>query len=101
MLCEYLESWETGLTVDQLLDNVASPDVAAVAKVLRDPQQAVSDEFYRHAKNEIIPAIARGYANILSQTRLDGIVFPTSPITALRLATMRRRFLTVNWCQPS
>ncbi|MQB46233.1 indoleacetamide hydrolase [Rhizobium sp. ICMP 5592] len=84
-LTGFLEKWKTELTVETLLSSVASPDVAAVAKILMDPAQAVPSSAYKRAIEEIIPEIAAGHAKILAEHQLDGIVYPTSPITAPKI----------------
>ncbi|NTI78752.1 indoleacetamide hydrolase [Agrobacterium rhizogenes] len=84
-LSAFLKEWKTGLTVDKLLSDVASPDVAQVAKILMDPAQAVALADYRRAIDEMIPEIAAGYASVLAENRLHGTLYPTSPITAPKI----------------
>ncbi|WP_236761918.1 amidase family protein [Agrobacterium tumefaciens] len=85
VLTEFLREWQTGISVQTLLGTVASPDVAAVAKILMDPTQAVPPSDYRRAIEEIVPEIAKGHAALLAEHRLDAIVYPTSPITAPKI----------------
>lgn len=76
----YLEQNECGITIQQLIAQVASPDVAGLlAAQLGDT--AMPGHAYESALR-VRPRLQAAYAECFSRHRLDAIVFPTSVLPA-------------------
>jgi mandelamide amidase len=85
-LAAFLDQHETGLTLDDIAASVASPDVKFVFENLVLGNQAIPDEVYRMAVNDLRPLVQSGYADVFVTNRLDAIVFPTTPLEAQAIA---------------
>lgn len=81
-LAAFLEQNGTGLTLEDIAASVASPDVKFVFDNLVLGSQAIPDEVYRMALNDLRPLVQSGYAEVFVTGRLDAIVFPTTPLEA-------------------
>ena len=83
----YLARYRTGLTIQQLAAQIASPDVKAtyeglvIPRKLPGPNNTVVDAepVYRAAIQTHRPALARLYADTFAAHRLDALVIPTVP----------------------
>ena len=71
---------ELGITLDDLAGRIASPDVAGVFGAIAAGSN-VADDAYR-AMLGVQVELKRVYAALFADHRLDGLVFPTTPITA-------------------
>lgn len=87
----YLAAHRTGVTIQQLAVAAASPDVKGtyeglvIPRKLPGPNGTVVDAApaYRAAMSTHRPALVKLYADTFASHRLDAIVFPTVPRTAL------------------
>jgi indoleacetamide hydrolase len=87
----YLGTYKAGVTIQQLVAAVASPDVKGTYDGLVIPRKlptgpsSVTDAapVYRAAMTTDRPALIRLYANTFANQRLDALVFPTVPRVAL------------------
>ena len=83
----YLARYRTGVTIEQLASQIASPDVKAtyegfvIPRKLPGPNNTLVDAqpAYRAAMLTHRPALARLYADTFAANRLDALVFPTVP----------------------
>jgi mandelamide amidase len=81
-LAAFLEMHETGLGLQDIADEVASPDVKFVFDNLVLGNQAIPDAVYREAMDDMRPLIQAGYAEVFAANKLDALVFPTTPLPA-------------------
>jgi mandelamide amidase len=87
----WLRDAGTGVTIQQLVAQIASPDVKAtyeglvLPRMLPAPGGGVTPAapIYQAAMATHRPALQRLYADTFSANRLDALVFPTTPRTAL------------------
>lgn len=86
----YLARYRTGVTIQQLAAQIASPDVKAtyegmvIPRKLPGPNNTMVDAepAYRAALQMHRPALAKLYADTFAAHRLDALVFPTVPHVA-------------------
>ncbi|WP_448951570.1 indoleacetamide hydrolase [Labrys neptuniae] len=77
----YLDSHDVKIGLEQFCQEIGSPDVKAIlASQLRDG--AVPEALYRQAIEEGRPRLQRAYADYFAAHRLDGAIFPTTPLPA-------------------
>jgi mandelamide amidase len=83
-LTAYLTNYDTGLTLEQLAAQIASPDVKGIFQgaVLTGAPGAIPESVYRDAINLYRPQLQKLYADTFRNHRLDAIVFPTTPLPA-------------------
>ncbi len=87
----YLKHHSTGVSLEQLVAEIASPDVKStyesfvLPRKLPGPDGTAIDAkpVYEAAMSEARPALQKLYADTFAQHRLDGIVFPTVPSVAM------------------
>ena len=87
----YLARYHPGLTVAQLAEAAASPDVKGtyqglvIPRKLPGPDNTVVDAApaYQAAMKTARPALQKLYADTFKAQRLDGLVFPTVPHVAM------------------
>ncbi len=88
---KYLRGTGTGLTIDKLAEQIASPDVKGtyqglvIPRKLPGPNNTVTDAkpAYQAAMKTSRPALQKLYAGTFKQHKLDAIVFPTVPKVAM------------------
>jgi indoleacetamide hydrolase len=86
----YLRSFNTGLTIEQMVAQVASPDVKGtyqglvLPRMLPTPSGGVTPAApaYQAAMATHRPALIKLYADTFRDNRLDAIIFPTTAKTA-------------------
>ena len=84
LLREYLAEFVPAQTLETLADSIASPDVRTLfAGVVNG---AVSESVYRQAIDFDRPRLKEAYANYFARHRVEAILFPTTPLTARRIA---------------
>lgn len=84
-LPEFLEEYDTGVSFDELVAMIASPDVAAeFEQNLANP---VPEEVYQQVTNELVPFLKSTYMDYLDSNDLDAVIYPTTPVPALPIAT--------------
>ena len=90
-LTAYLSKTGTGLTVDKLAEQIASPDVKGtyqglvIPRKLPGPNNTVVDAkpIYEAAMKTSRPALQKLYRDTFKNNRLDALVFPTVPKVAM------------------
>ena len=83
-LTAYLADYDTGLTLEQLAGQIASPDVKGIFQgaVLTGAPGAIPESVYRDAIDLYRPQLQRLYADTFANYRVDAIIFPTTPLPA-------------------
>ncbi len=87
----YLQRFCTSISLEALVDAIASPDVKAfyrdiaLAGKIREPSGALADigPIYQWAISKGRPAVQTYYADTFAKARLDALVFPTTPLPAI------------------
>jgi mandelamide amidase len=77
-LGKYLRERGARITYEHVLAGIASSDVRALTTLA----QSVTAAEYSHAIEVVLPALRRAYRDYFAAHRLDGYLFPTTPITA-------------------
>jgi mandelamide amidase len=87
-LTAYLTNYDTGLTLEQLAAQIASPDVRNIffGAVLTGAPGAIPAPVYNDAINVYRPQLQALYADTFRNNDLDGIIFPTTPLPASPIA---------------
>ncbi|WP_209001028.1 indoleacetamide hydrolase [Stappia sp. BW2] len=85
-LAAFLETHDTGLGLQDIANEVASPDVKFIFDNLILGNQAIPDAVYRDAMDDMRPLIQSGYAEVFAANKLDALVFPTTPLPAQPIA---------------
>ncbi|MCC7461604.1 MAG: indoleacetamide hydrolase [Gammaproteobacteria bacterium] len=80
-LQHYLQASGAAVGFEELVAQIASPDVRAPYQSMMDGKP-VADEQYAHAIQRARPALQRAIADYLRGHRLDGYVVPTTCMTA-------------------
>ena len=80
-LSRYLDENGAGVTVEDVFEGVSSPDVKAVFGSQLG-EEAMPEEAYLEALNVNRPALQRAYSRCFQEHDLDGLIFPTAPLTA-------------------
>ncbi|MCW5625005.1 MAG: indoleacetamide hydrolase [Burkholderiales bacterium] len=90
-LVSYLAEFDTGVSIEQLVAQIASADVKAIYDGMVMPLQLpgpngpiAARPAYEHAIAVGRPALRQLYADTFATHRLDALVFPTAPIVPMR-----------------
>jgi mandelamide amidase len=78
----FLERWETGVGLDEVVEKLASPDVVGVFQTFVVGDEKMPEEAYRAAIETFRPRLQALYAETFARHKLDAIVFPTTPLPA-------------------
>jgi indoleacetamide hydrolase len=86
----FLEQHHTGVTIEEMVRKIASPDVKDTYDNLVLPRKlpaadgslADGKPIYEHALTIGRPALKKYYADVFAADRLDALVFPTTPKVA-------------------
>ena len=83
-IAAYLSAYHTGLTLTQLVAQIASPDVkfAFDNSVVPGAPNAIPQSVYDNAVNVVRPRLQKLYADTFENNDLDAIVFPMTPLPA-------------------
>jgi mandelamide amidase len=83
-LTAYLSDYHTGITLDQLASQIASPDVKGIFEgaVLTGAPGAIPRSVYDAAITVYRPQLQKLYADTFANYSIDGIIFPTTPLPA-------------------
>jgi len=84
---EYLQRFTPDLSMKELVEQIASPDVREVMGMVMAKQ--ISAEDYRQALEIDRPKLQAAFAKHFQQHRLDAIIFPTTPLTARPISDSR------------
>jgi len=77
---EYLQRFVPDVSIEELVEQIASPDVRDVMGMVMAKQ--ISAEDYRQALEIDRPKLQAALAKHFQQYRLDAIIFPTTPLSA-------------------
>lgn len=81
-LTAFLDRNRLGITTDELLDALASPDVREIGALLRDSSASMTGEEYQQTTEVLIPSLRAKVSEVFAAQALDAIVHPTAPVTA-------------------
>jgi mandelamide amidase len=80
----WLEAKGTGITLEELYEGIASPDVKAImGSVINEP---VPEEAYLVALETDRPALQQAYADYFTMHNVEAVIFPTTPLVARPIA---------------
>ena len=83
-LVAYLAESGSALTVDQVMDAVASPDVKPSLTAMLGPE-STTEAAYRHAVDDLLPPLRSEFAAYFRNHDLAAIAFPTTALAAAPL----------------
>lgn len=86
----YLREQGSGISIDSLFDQIASPDVKGIYRDMVLPRRTVGPDgvlvdaapIYAEAVRHGRPALKEHYRELFERYELDAIVFPTTPVVA-------------------
>ncbi|TMH24858.1 MAG: indoleacetamide hydrolase [Betaproteobacteria bacterium] len=78
----YLEANHTGVSLEELVRAIASPDVKAVYEQSVIGPGAIPESVYRDAIEVFRPQLQAAYRRTFEDFALDALVFPTTPLPA-------------------
>ena len=78
----YLRANRTGVTLNELVSLIASPDVKAVFEQSIIGPGAIPESVYRDAIEVFRPQLQAAYQRTFDGSALDALVFPTTPLPA-------------------
>lgn len=81
-LAAFLAEHDTGITLEDVAAGAASPDVKFIFDNLVLGDQAIPDDVYAAAMEDLRPKVQSGYAEVFEANSLDALVFPTTPLEA-------------------
>jgi mandelamide amidase len=85
-LTDYLKNNKIDLTLEQLFDAIASPDVKGALGSQLGPE-AIPNEVYENAINHFRPMLQKIYSDAFSKYSVSAMVMPTTPLLATPIAT--------------
>ena len=95
-LPRFLDEYNTGVSIKELIEQIASPDVK---KLMQDSRQGFVDgktwEPYSESLKERV-LLRKLYENFLDEHRLDAMIYPTTPIAAKSIEEMRKQVDTIH-----
>jgi len=77
----YLENSGYGISLDELINGIGSPDVLGIISSQMG-DEAMPEAAYSAAIEQHRPQMQEIYANYFRDEGVDGIIFPTTPLTA-------------------
>ena len=80
-LSDYLARNNIGITLEQLVDAVKSPDVKNIMQASMG-EHNVPEEVYREAVDVLRPQLQAMYRDYFQQNGIDAMLLPTTPLTA-------------------
>ena len=81
-LPKFLEEYKTGVSYNEVIESLVSPDVKVKMATLLECQNVIeNDELYLAALNERSHLI-EFYRTIFNNSKIDALIFPTSPVEA-------------------
>jgi mandelamide amidase len=78
----YLRDIGSGITLEQIVEQTASPDVRATMRSLMDRATRIPDAAYAAAIATHRPRLIEIFADGFARDRIDATIFPTTPLTA-------------------
>lgn len=80
LIPEYLHKNNIGLTIKEMHDKIASPDVKKIFGQVIDG--TVTESVYRQALEVHRPKLQKAFSDYFKQYEVDAIIFPTTPLPA-------------------
>jgi indoleacetamide hydrolase len=80
VLAAYLDEHDTGVTLEQLVAMIASPDVRALFEIFLSG--VVTEEQYLQVQNQLLPVLQQLYRDYFDNYDLDVMVYPSEPLPA-------------------
>lgn len=80
-MTQYLDERETNISFEDLATQIASPFVRGWIEPFLAPGDAILNNYADVMKN-VMPKLRRTYESYLTDNQLDGVLFPTAPVTA-------------------
>ena len=80
-MVQYLAEFAPGISIEDMLGGIASPDVKEVYTAVVSGE-AVTEAAYREALTVHRPGLQALFSGYFSDNRLDALVIPTVPLTA-------------------
>ncbi|MEE3000532.1 MAG: indoleacetamide hydrolase [Pseudomonadota bacterium] len=77
----YLENSGYGISLAELVEGIGSPDVLGIISSQMG-EEAMPEEVYSAAIQQHRPKMKEIYANYFRDEKINGIIFPTTPLTA-------------------
>ena len=81
-LARYLREFNTGISLANLADQIASPDVLSFLGARLSGEEPVYAEAYREMMEVQRPALQSAYRAAFANYELDALIFPTTPLPA-------------------
>lgn len=88
-LSGYLEQTSPAVSLQDVIENTASPDVAGTMRAaigndmkVGTEDDAISDEAYRQAMDKFRPQLQELYRDYFDQHDVEAMIFPTTPLPA-------------------
>ncbi len=80
-LTDYLQEYDTGLSLDELVGAVLSPDVKQILEAAQH-EQKIPEQVYQEAINIYRPQLQQMYADYFAYNNVDAMIYPTTSLTA-------------------
>jgi len=80
-LTAYLEQHAPGISVEQVIDNIGSPDVGGILRS-HSSADAIAEDTYKAVMGIHRPAMQAHYERVFREHNLSAIVFPTTSVRA-------------------
>ena len=80
-LQSYITSHDLSISLEMLVENIASPDVKNIIGPLLG-EGAIPEDVYKEAKNKYRPELQQLYQDYFDEHNLDIIIYPTTTLTA-------------------
>ena len=95
-LPRFLEEYQTGVSIKELIEQIASPDVEKLLKESR--QRFVDGETWKPYSDSLKESLLlkKLYERFLDEHKLDAIIYPTTPIEAKSIDEMRKHQNTIH-----
>ena len=77
-LAAFLDEQQTGVTLQELVSMIASPDVVALFQLAG----SVTEEQYQAVQNQVLPFLRQLYQDYFDENDLDVMVYPSVPLPA-------------------
>ena len=92
-LARYLQKFNTSVSLADLADQIASPDVRSFLGVRLSGEDPVYAEAYREMMEVQRPALQGAYRAAFVNYELDALIFPTTPLPARSFSETRELML--------
>jgi len=83
-LSDYLERYQTGISIQDLINQIASPDVKMRHVNFLSSRKILQEEHCRQVMQGCKAEIKKLYRRLFAKHDIPALIFPTTPITALK-----------------